>query len=50
MSCPSCTRWLGVVPAGVQAPLVLRDPTIDLDASDIEVYGRTKQGVGWHTA
>jgi len=26
--------------------LVLRDPTIDLDASDIEVYGKTKQGVG----
>ncbi len=44
------TRWLGVVPAGVRAPLVLRDPTIDLDASDIEVYGRTKQGVGWNYA
>jgi len=28
--------------------LVLRDPTIDLDASDIEVYGKTKQGVGWN--
>jgi len=26
--------------------LVLRDPTIELDASDIEVYGKTKQGVG----
>jgi len=31
------TRWLAVVPAQVRAPLVLRDPTIDLDASDIEV-------------
>ncbi len=40
------TRWLRAVPAQVRAPLVLRDPTIDLDASDIEVYGPTKQGVG----
>lgn len=44
------TRWLGLVPAAVRAPLVLRDPTIDLDASDIEVYGRTRQGVGWNYA
>ena len=35
-------RWLKVVPAQVRAPLVLRDPTIDLDASDIEVRLR-----GW---
>ena len=41
------TRWLASVPAAVRAPLVLRDPTIDLDASDIEVFGRTKQNVGW---
>lgn len=44
------TRWLAVVPAQVRAPLVLHDPTIDLDASDIEVYGPTKQGVGWNYA
>jgi len=46
------TRWLRAVPAQVRAPLVLRDPTttIDLDASDIEVYGKTKQGVGWNYA
>ncbi len=44
------TRWLALVPAAIRAPLVLRDPTIDLDASDIEVYGRTKQGVGWNYA
>jgi hypothetical protein len=43
-------RWLALVPAPVRVPLVLRDPTIDLDASDIEVYGRTKQGVGWNYA
>jgi len=34
----------------VRAPLVLRDPTIDLDSSDIEVFGSTKQGVGWNYA
>ena len=43
-------RWLARVPASVRAPLVTRHPTIDLDASDIEVYGRTKQGVGWNYA
>jgi hypothetical protein len=40
-------RWLARVPAAVRTPLVLRHPTIDLDASDVEVYGRTKQQVGW---
>jgi hypothetical protein len=44
------TRWLRAVPAQVRAPLVLHDPTIDLDASDIEVHGPTKQGVGWNYA
>ena len=43
-------RWLALVPAPVREPLVVRHPTIDLDASDIEVYGRTKQGVGWNYA
>jgi hypothetical protein len=44
------TRWLASVPASVRGPLVLRHPTIDLDATDIEVHGRTKQGVGWNYA
>ena len=43
-------RWLARVPASVRAPLVTRHPTIDLDSSDIEVYGRTKEGVGWNYA
>ena len=43
-------RWLALVPGAVRAGLVLRDPTIDLDASDVEVYGRTKRGVGWSYA
>jgi len=43
-------RWLGLVPAMVRAPLVLRDPTIDCDATDIEVYGAKKDRVGWNYA
>src|SRR5664279_1551873 len=43
-------RWLALVPGALRAGLVLRDPTIDLDASDVEVYGRTKRGVGWSYA
>lgn len=43
-------RWLALVPASVRAGLVTRNPTIDLDATDIEVYGSTKQGVGWNYA
>ena len=41
-------RWLSLVPASVRGPLAVRHPTIDLDASDIEVHGRTKAGVGWN--
>ncbi len=41
-------RWLSVAPAEVRAGLVVRDPTIDLDASDIEVFGRSKEGMGWN--
>jgi Transposase DDE domain group 1 len=43
-------RWLSLLPAAVRAPLVLRAPTVDLDASDIEVYGLGKQNVGWNYA
>jgi hypothetical protein len=43
-------RWLGLVPAAVRVPLVLRNPTIDCDATDIEVYGSNKQRVGWNYA
>ena len=43
-------RWLALVPASIRGSLAVRNPTIDLDASDIEVYGRTKQGVGWNYA
>ena len=43
-------RWLALAPTAARAWLVLRDPTIDLDAADIEVYGKTKQGGGWSYA
>jgi hypothetical protein len=43
-------RWLEAAPASVRASLVLRAPTIDLDASDIEVFGANKQKVGWNYA
>jgi hypothetical protein len=43
-------RWLRRLPAAVRSPLVLRDPTIDLDASDVEVYGSGKRNVGWNYA
>jgi len=43
-------RWLTVLPAMVRAPLVLRNPTIDCDATDIEVYGSNKDRVGWNYA
>ncbi|MFZ5852408.1 MAG: IS1380 family transposase [Actinomycetota bacterium] len=44
------TGWLGRLAAQQRADLVTRAPTIDLDATDIEVYGRTKQRVGWNYA
>jgi len=34
------------VRAAVRVPLVLRHPTIDCDATDIEVYGSNKQRAG----
>jgi len=43
-------RWLTVLPAMVRGPLVLRNPTIDCDATDIEVYGSKKDRVGWNYA
>jgi len=43
-------HWLSIVPAAVRGPLLLRAPTLDLDATDIEVYGSKKQRVGWNYA
>lgn len=41
------SRWLTTLPAQLRGRLVLTDPTIDLDATDIEVYGHAKGRVGW---
>ena len=38
-------RWLGWLPAQKRCELSRRRPTIDLDATDVEVYGRKKRGV-----
>ncbi len=43
-------RWLGLVPATVRGLLVRRNPTIDCDATDIEVYGSNKDRIGWNYA
>ncbi len=44
------SRWLRVLPAQLRGRLVLSCPTIDLDATDIEVFGRRKERVGWNYA
>lgn len=43
-------RWLGLLPAQLRGRLVLTNPTIDLDATDIEVFGHAKERVGWNYA
>ena len=40
-------RWFSRLPAQSRAELATRAPTIDLDATDIEVYGRNKEQVGY---
>ena len=41
-------RVLGLLPAGRRAALEGQAPTIDVDTTDTEVYGRTKQGVSYN--
>lgn len=41
-------RWLGLLPARRRSPLVLRPPTIDLDSTEVEVFGRVKAGVAYN--
>ncbi len=38
-------RWFAMLPAERRAKLVASRPTIDLDPTDVEVYGRKKEGV-----
>ncbi|SNQ49786.1 hypothetical protein FRACA_3730001 [Frankia canadensis] len=41
------SRWLARLPAQRRAELVTGRPTIDLDSSDVEVFGRKKRGVAY---
>ena len=41
-------RVLGLLPAGRRAVLERSAPTLDLDTTDSETYGRTKQGVSFN--
>jgi hypothetical protein len=42
-------RWFAALPAGRRDQLAVR-PTIDLDGTDIEVYGSKKEQVAWNYA
>lgn len=41
-------RWLDLLPARMRSPLQLRPPTIDLDSTEVEVFGRAKKGVAYN--
>ena len=39
---------VGLLPARRRSPLVLRPPTIDLDSTEVEVFGRAKAGMAYN--
>jgi hypothetical protein len=41
-------RALGLLPAGQRRTLTSTRPTIDLDPTEVEVYGAAKGGIGWN--
>jgi hypothetical protein len=43
-------RWFAALPETRRTTLAAVRPTVDLDPTDIEVYGRKKQGVAWNYA
>lgn len=43
-------RWFGALPEARREVLAARCPTIDLDPTDVEVYGTQKEGVAWNYA
>ena len=43
-------RWFAALPEARRHQLAAVRPTVDLDPSDIEVYGSKKQGVAWNYA
>jgi len=42
--------WFAALPTARRRALAAVRPTLDLDPTDIEVYGRKKQGVAWNYA
>jgi hypothetical protein len=42
--------WFALLPGERRAELLAVRPTIDLDPTDVEVYGRQKEGVAWNHA
>ena len=42
--------WMRRLPAQVRALLAVRAPTIDMDSTEVEVYGRHKDGVAYNYA
>ena len=43
-------RWFVHLPATKRAGLVATRPSIDLDPTDVEVYGTKKEGIAWNHA
>jgi hypothetical protein len=43
-------RWFAALPETRREALAEQRPTIDLDPTDVEVYGRQKEGVAWNYA
>lgn len=45
-----CSRWYAALPGARRSALAEVRPTLDLDPTDIEVYGAKKAGVAWNYA
>lgn len=43
-------RWFATLPESRREALAEERPTVDLDPTDVEVYGRQKEGVAWNYA
>ena len=45
-----CRRWFALLPDKRRATLCASRPSIDLDPTDVEVYGSMKEGIEWNHA
>jgi hypothetical protein len=43
-------RWFALLPEKKRAELAATRPTVDLDPTDVETYGPTKEGTAWNHA